>query len=62
VQEATAVVAEEPILAVKPQVERRGPKRAKNVARLPQKEEPKLEPKVQAEPKKTGTDDEWSEF
>jgi hypothetical protein len=46
----------------KPAVERRGSNRANNVMRLPQKAEPKLEKPVQAEGKKTGTDDEWSEF
>ena len=39
--------------------ERRGPDRARNVARLPRKHEPKLE-KTAA--RKTGTGDEWSEF
>jgi methyl-accepting chemotaxis protein len=44
-------------------VERRGPNRAKNVARL-SKAEPKAQPEAKsaAEPKKTGTDDDWSEF
>jgi methyl-accepting chemotaxis protein len=42
-------------------VERRTPARAKNVARLPVKA-PKPEVEPRAQPKKTGTDDEWSEF
>jgi hypothetical protein len=60
-----ASVAAEPVEpTVNPQVERRGPNRAKNVSRLPQKREPKLEveAKPASEPKKTGTDDDWSEF
>jgi len=51
-------VRAEPVQA---RVERRGPNRAKNVARVPQKREPKLEQSVPADAKKTGTDD-WSEF
>jgi methyl-accepting chemotaxis protein len=48
-------------------VERRGPNRAKNVSRLPKDElktESHAQPRADAapEPKKTGTDDEWSEF
>jgi methyl-accepting chemotaxis protein len=41
-------------------VERRGPDRAKNVARLPQKPDTKVEGEVEL--RKTGTHDEWSEF
>ena len=41
-------------------VERRAPDRAQNVKRLPSKKAPRAAAPV--EPKKTGTDDEWSEF
>jgi methyl-accepting chemotaxis protein len=40
--------------------ERRGPDRAKNVARLPRKPDTKAESEVEL--RKTGTHDEWSEF
>jgi methyl-accepting chemotaxis protein-1 (serine sensor receptor) len=42
-------------------VERRGPARPKNIARLPVKAAPKPTPRAAAAAK-TGTDDEWSEF
>ena len=42
-----------------PQVERRGPNRAKNVARLPKREAKETEAPAMA---KSGTDDDWSEF
>jgi methyl-accepting chemotaxis protein len=45
-----------------PQAERRGPERAKNVARLPAKKALRVEAAAPAALKKTGTDDEWSEF
>jgi methyl-accepting chemotaxis protein len=41
--------------------ERRGPNRAKNVTRLAKKDSP-MPQDVASERKKTGTDDEWSEF
>jgi methyl-accepting chemotaxis protein len=54
-----------PVAAVRaaevPPVERRGLNRAKNVARLPAKA-PKAKVEPRADAKKTGTDDEWSEF
>jgi methyl-accepting chemotaxis protein len=46
----------------KPAVERRGSDRAKNVARLPAKSESKTAAKPAAQGRKTGTDDEWTEF
>jgi hypothetical protein len=53
-----------PEARVEPVVERRGADRAKNVTRLPVKARPAPGPKAAAavEPRKTGTDDEWSEF
>jgi methyl-accepting chemotaxis protein len=56
-QPVAAPVKMEPVASAV--VERRGPNRARNVARLP-KAEPQAKPA--AESKKTGTDDEWSEF
>jgi methyl-accepting chemotaxis protein len=56
---ATAEETFEPV-HVQPVVERRGPARAKNVSRLSQKREPKVE--AAPESRKTGTDGDWSEF
>ena len=44
-----------------PTTERRGPNRAKNVARL-RKPDSKAKPEAQPETRKTGTGDDWSEF
>jgi hypothetical protein len=49
----------EPSVDAEPRVERRGPNRAKNVARLPKREPKETEAPAMA---KSGTDDEWSEF
>jgi methyl-accepting chemotaxis protein len=57
---------ETPVRAAQPQrdpiAERRAPGRARNVARLPLKKQPKVEPEAAVAPRKTGTDDDWSEF
>jgi hypothetical protein len=46
-----------------PQVERRGPNRAKNVTRLAAKAAASATPAAPAKPvAKTGTDDGWTEF
>jgi methyl-accepting chemotaxis protein len=50
------------VSAAKPAVERRGSDRAKNVARLPAKTAPKAAAKPAPQGRKTGTDDEWTEF
>jgi methyl-accepting chemotaxis protein len=56
---AVAVAASSPEV-----VERRSPARAKNVSRLPAKapKAPKAKVEPRSDAKKTGTDDEWSEF
>ena len=59
-QDAPPVVEQAAEPAGVPFVERRGADRAKNVARLPVKAKAKVEPR--AATKKSGTDDEWSEF
>jgi methyl-accepting chemotaxis protein len=58
----TPVGAAQPQPQRDPVAERRAPGRARNVARLPLKKQPKVEPEAAVAPRKTGTDDEWSEF
>ncbi|MDB5865573.1 MAG: domain:Bacterial chemotaxis sensory transducer, partial [Betaproteobacteria bacterium] len=53
--------AKAPTAQQAPAIERRAPGRPKNVARLPVKAEPKHTSRA-AIARKTGTDDEWSEF
>jgi methyl-accepting chemotaxis protein len=60
-QRAQAEPAAAAVPAAPVQSERRGPHRAKNVTRLPAKA-PKTQAETPVEGRRSGTDDEWSEF